>query len=199
MTSPTSKRLAAVVLAAGSSTRLGRPKQLVDWHGKTLVRRAAELALAHSSAGVTVVTGAEADKVAAGLDGLPLGLAYNCDWETGMGSSLRTGIHSISESVNIDALLVMLCDQPRLTDADITSLVEAWQIQPDKPSAAGYNNTVGVPAIIPFCLLGELVDLPPDRGAGGWLRDHSDVSVVGMSNADLDIDTIEDLQKLLEE
>jgi molybdenum cofactor cytidylyltransferase len=199
MMSPASKKLAAVLLAAGSSARLGRPKQLVDWHGKPLVRHAAELALECATAGVTVVTGAEADKVATALDGLSLSQTYNADWETGMGSSLAAGIGSISNSAGIDALLVMLCDQPRLTHADIVRLVEAWQIQPDKPAAAKYNYIVGVPAIIPFGLLNELAELPADSGAGGWLRSRSDVNVVDMQNADLDIDTIEDLQKLLEE
>jgi len=199
MTNPTSKRLAAVVLAAGSSVRLGRPKQLVDWRGKALVRHAAELAMECSSAGVTVVTGAETEQVAAALQGLHLSLAYNRDWETGMGSSLTAGIRSLSDSAGIDGLLVMLCDQPRLTYADIVPLLEVWKIHPDKPSAAGYNNIVGVPAIIPFGLLNELAELPADSGAGGWLRSRSDIRVVDMPNAGLDIDTVEDLQKLLEE
>jgi molybdenum cofactor cytidylyltransferase len=199
MTSTTPKKLAAVVLAAGSSARLGRPKQLVDWRGKALVRHAAELALACSSAGVTVVTGAEARNVATALEGLPLSLVFNSAWEAGMGSSLATGLSSLSDAADIDALLVMLCDQPRLTRADIVRLLETWQIKPDKPAAAGYNNVVGVPAIIPFSLLHELAELPADSGAGGWLRGRSDVSVIDMPNAALDIDTVEDLQKLLEE
>jgi molybdenum cofactor cytidylyltransferase len=199
MMSPASIKLAAVLLAAGSSVRLGRPKQLVEWRGKPLVRHAAELALECATAGVTVVTGAEADKVAEGLHGLPLSLTFNRDWESGMGSSLSAGISSVSDSASIDGLLVMLCDQPRLTHADIVRLVEAWRVQPDKPAAAGYNNILGVPAIIPFSLLNELAELPANSGAGGWLRSRSDVSVVDMQNADLDIDTIEDLQKLLEE
>jgi len=198
---PARGRLAAVLLAAGASVRLGRPKQLIEWQGKYLVKHAAELALDVCDAGVTVVTGAEADRVVTALEGLPLTCIYNRDWESGMGSSLTTGIdHLVREGGGeADALLLMLCDQPYITHTDIKQLVEAWQSYPDRPAGAGYSGIVGVPAIIPAGLLHTLVELPEDSGAGNWLRSRDDINVVTMPNAAIDIDTSKDLQDLLEE
>lgn len=189
--SPEPGKLAGIVLAAGSSERLGQPKQLVEWQGTTLVRRAAELALDVCNAGVSVVVGASSSQVTAELEGLSATIVYNNNWQTGMGSSLKAGIQASSKDA--DGLLLMLCDQPGIESDDLIRLVNVWQNQPDNPAAAAYSGTVGVPAILPAAMLPALDGISGDAGAGGLLRRYSDTSLVEMPSAAWDIDIATDL------
>ena len=189
--SPEPRKLAGIVLAAGSSERLGQPKQLVEWQGTTLVRRAAELALDVCNAGISVVVGASSSQVTAELEGLSVTIVYNNNWQTGMGSSLKAGIQASSKDA--DGLLLMLCDQPGIESDDLIRLVNVWQNQPDNPAAAAYSGTVGVPAILPAAMLPALDDISGDAGAGGLLRRYSDTSLVEMPSAAWDIDIATDL------
>jgi molybdenum cofactor cytidylyltransferase len=189
--SPEPGKLAGIVLAAGSSERLGQPKQLVKWQGTTLVRRAAELALDVCNAGVSVVVGASSSQVTTELEGLSAAIVYNNSWQTGMGSSLKAGIQASSKDA--DGLLLMLCDQPGIESDDLIRLVNVWQNQPDNPAAAAYSGTVGVPAILPAAMLPALDGISGDAGAGGLLRRYSDTSLVEMPSAAWDIDIATDL------
>jgi len=189
--SPEPRKLAGIVLAAGSSERLGQPKQLVEWQGTTLVRRAAELALDVCNAGISVVVGASSSQVTAELEGLSVTIVYNNNWQTGMGSSLKAGIQASSKDA--DGLLLMLCDQPGIESDDLIRLVNVWQNQPVNPAAAAYSGTVGVPAILPAAMLPALDDISGDAGAGGLLRRYSDTSLVEMPSAAWDIDIATDL------
>jgi molybdenum cofactor cytidylyltransferase len=190
----TTSDLAGVLLAAGGSSRLGQSKQLIKWRGLTLVRRAAELALDTCGAGVTVVTGANVAAIQQELQGLKLNFVNNSDWQLGMGSSLRVGLQVAPNDA--EAVLIMLCDQPLVTNSTLTDLAEQWFAKPDQPAAASYGDTIGVPAIVPRVLLDELATLPNDCGARSWLRSRTDISQVPMPHAEFDIDTPEDLKRL---
>lgn len=184
--------VAGVLLAAGDSSRLGQPKQLLQSEGQALVRRAAERLLRVCPAGVTVVTGAAAVEVTAALDGLAVRLVHNPDWRRGMASSLRCGL----SQVDGQSCLVMLADQPRVSSADLVRLVDVWQNEPARPAAAAYADTCGAPAVVPAELLPLLVaDLRGDSGAGRWLRERDDLVTVEMPTAAFDIDTLDDLQE----
>jgi molybdenum cofactor cytidylyltransferase len=196
MTLPIAK-LAGVLLAAGASTRLGRPKQLIEWRGQTLISRAVANLVSICGAGVTVVTGAHADEVESDIANCKVKLVRNPDWQSGMASSLRAGVNAAAGNT-ADALLVMLCDQPMVTLDDLVRLTDAWQNQPNCPVAAGYGAIFGVPAIIPAALLPELSALKDDSGARAFLRNRDDVQVVDISTALLDIDTVDDLLQLQE-
>jgi CTP:molybdopterin cytidylyltransferase MocA len=187
--------LQGVLLAAGGSRRLGRPKQLVEWQGMSLVRRAAELALMICDAGLVVVTGAEAQAVVAELASLDVQFTHNEHWEEGLGSSLRAGLGALSAGAT--ATLLMVCDQPRINAEDLQALRSAWRQNPGRPAAAAYADTIGVPAIVPLGFRDELINaLAGDRGAGRWLGEQADVSAVAMPNAALDLDTEADLGRL---
>src|SRR5437868_1282596 len=101
-----------LLLAAGASSRMGAPKQLLRYEGRTLLRRAAETALASVCRPVVVVLGAHAPQLQPELIGLPLRIVVNTHWEQGMGSSLRVGMETLLQEpkAEIEAVVIMLCD-----------------------------------------------------------------------------------------
>lgn len=187
---------AAIVLAAGASTRLGQPKQLVRLGGKSLLRRAAEAAVGSGAAPVVVVLGRDADLLRpelAGLDVLPV---MNPDWQEGMGSSLRCGIGAL-EDEGATAVLLMVCDQPRITAFKLKSLWDRYAAE-GKVIAVRYGDHPGVPAIFPAKYVSELAKITGDQGARsllGSLR-GSEIELVDLPEAGLDLDTPDDLSRL---
>src|SRR6185295_17934563 len=118
-------RLAGLLLAAGGSRRLGRPKQLLVHRGRTLVEAAADAALAVCNDAVIAVLGAFRDEVEAQLAPRELLIASNSQWREGIGTSLAAGVARLPASC--DGVLVLLCDQPRVTQDDLRALVAAWR------------------------------------------------------------------------
>ena len=161
-----------MVLAAGSSSRFGSPKQLVRVNGRplmhTVVSRAVELA-GHS---VTVVLGANAAELAPLLRHSPAGIAVNRDWAEGIASSIREGIAHAPQSA--DGVLIALADQVAVTTEDLRRLAGVWRRAPASIAAAQYAGTVGVPAIFPRWCFRELNELRGDRGAQLLLNRHVD-------------------------
>lgn len=187
--------LAGVVLAAGRSTRLGEPKQLVKLLGKPLVCRAVETASAVCGAGVIVVTGDSADRVERVLAEYPVMVARNEHWESGLAGSIATGVKGLM-GLSFDAVLVMLCDQPHVDKQDIARLAAVWQNAPTRPAAAAYGDRIGVPAIFPARYLDRLSSLEGDQGAQALLNEDQNASRLDMVSAGFDVDTPEDLEKL---
>ncbi|MGD8347145.1 MAG: nucleotidyltransferase family protein [Lysobacterales bacterium] len=195
-----SKKLYAILLAAGPSSRLGQPKQLVEYRGETLVRRAARL-LRESVAGeVLVVSGCEAERVGAAVEGLPVRAVINPDWKEGMGGSIAWGARQLPERV--DGILVGVCDQWLLERSDLDRLVESWRAAPGRIHVArwkeGAAEVSGPPVIFPGRMRGELKGLHPQRGARQLIDRHIDVvDFVSLESAAHDLDREEDLQRLL--
>ena len=189
--------LAGLLLAAGESSRLGEPKQLVTWHGKPLILSALEHALAVCGAGVTIVTGAYADQVEAAVAGKPVSLLKNSEWQRGIGSSVRCGITSIADT-GARATLMLLSDQPLVSTDDLAALVRLWTKDADQPVATCFADGNGVPAIFPERLFPALMGLPDHEGARGLLGDLPEDRLLRIPGADLDIDTPDDLQQLLQ-
>lgn len=183
-------RVTAVLLAAGGSRRLGRPKQLLPWRGEALVRHAARAALGCGADETLVVVGAHEDAVRAALAELPLRIVPNPDWEDGLASSLRVG----AQAARHDALLVVLADQPHVDAALLAALVDAGRAGATRV-ACDYAGRAGVPAF--FAHGDELHDLSRDRGARDLLQDPS-VPRIPFPAGTVDIDTEEDWQELLQ-
>lgn len=180
---------AALVLAAGASRRLGRPKQLVTLAGETLVHRAARLALEAGCHPVVVVEGAV--PLADALAGLDVERVHCADWAKGPGASLRRGAAALAGRA--DGVVVSLVDQPWLDAADLRRLITA----PGDVAAAAYEAVLGVPARFSGAALEVLAQVPDERGAGGWLNAHAaQVTAVPMPNAARDLDTPEDVAAL---
>jgi molybdenum cofactor cytidylyltransferase len=189
------KLLAGLLLAAGGSSRLGSPKQLIVWRSKPLIVHAVEQSLAVCDAGVVVVTGAHADAVAASLQDYPVELVHNPDWRSGVGKSLADGVR-VLHGRGATGVLVMLCDQPLVLESDLLRLADAWQDAPDIPAAALYHGTAGVPAIFPSTYFEQLTELVGDTGARALLRGQNACTIVDMPRAAIDIDTAEDIGSL---
>jgi CTP:molybdopterin cytidylyltransferase MocA len=155
-----------VLLAAGASRRLGRPKQLLVWRGETLVRRAARAALEAGVDELVVVAGAEKTAVAAALEGLDLRLVENPLWPEGIGGSIAAGVGAASGA----AVLLLLVDQPGVDAALLAELVAGMEAGHERV-ACSYGGVIGAPALFSAPSdLAALRELSGDRGARALLR-----------------------------
>jgi molybdenum cofactor cytidylyltransferase len=186
-------QIGAAVLAAGSSTRLGFPKQLVVRYGEPLVRRAARNALAVGASPVVVVLGANADLIAPALSGLSVTSVVNHDWRIGLSSSLAVALRAVINHPSCDGVLVTLVDQPQVDVYALRGLVDRFD-GTHRIVASEYNGIIGVPALFGREFVDDLSQLIGDAGAGGWLRSRRHaVTCVPLTAAAFDIDTASDL------
>jgi CTP:molybdopterin cytidylyltransferase MocA len=190
-------RIGAVVLAAGGSARMGRVKQLIDFEGESLVRRAARSAKEAGADPVVVVLGSNADLIAPALGGLPnVTMVINSQWERGQASSLAEGLRAVALEGKCDGVLVTLADQPLVDAAALRSLIDTF-IEGARIVAASYEGTIGVPALFGKEHLAQLMELSGDSGAGQWLRARrADVKSLPLANASVDVDTPADVGRL---
>ncbi len=190
--------VAGIILAAGGSTRLGSPKQLLEYRGRTLLRRAAEAALAAGCRPVVVVLGSSADRLCAELDGLDVQIVVNPGWPRGMGGSVRLGMAALADEADADAVLLTLCDQPLIEREALSRLLDAWSDrQRSSLVAAEYGGTLGVPAVFGREHFAELAALPDAAGAKPILQRHAaNVRAVPMPEASTDIDTREQYEQI---
>jgi len=200
MKKPEPGKFAAILLAAGPSSRLGQAKQLVRLDGESLVRRTARLLLSVDPVSLTVVTGFADDAVKQELSDLPVRFARNDDWEQGMGGSIACGIQNISEEV--DGVLITLCDQWRIEGSDLFSLISMWLTDISRITAASWfddkASVYGVPALFPRYYIRELIKLTGSKGAKAVISQNlANVQFVKMENAAYDLDRPEDLEQLL--
>lgn len=178
--------MSCVVLAAGSSSRLGRPKQLLPIEGEPLVRRAARTARAVAQ--TIVVIPANSLEIRAALADLDVSIVENGGADEGIASSIRCGVAAAPANV-----LLMVCDQPRITSEHLRALIDA----PAAIAATGYAGAAGVPARFSARFRDELLDLQGDVGARSVIERHRDaVAVIPFEDAKIDIDIAEDVKKL---
>jgi molybdenum cofactor cytidylyltransferase len=194
-----SYRVAAVLLAAGGSRRLGQPKQLVELDGRPLVRRAAQAALAAGCSPVLAVLGARAREVAAALAGLGVEAVPNEAHAEGIASSIRAGVAAAGRATPAcDGVLLLLVDQPRADAALLARLLARFaQGRGERIAACAYGGGLGAPAIFPRAQLPELAALRGDRGAKPLLEAaRGRVLEVPFPGGALDVDTPDDLAAL---
>lgn len=180
-----------VVLAAGASRRLGRPKQLVEIGGETLLQRTLHAAAATEPADMVVVLGHAAEQLAPLVATCGARVLVTTQWQHGMGHSLRQGVAALAQACS--GVLVVLCDQPALDAAHLQHLCRRWQAAPEHAVASGYADVIGVPALLPRAWLRDWQPTQ-DAGARALLRDRADaVDVVMNAALARDIDTPQDL------
>lgn len=191
-------KIGGIVLAAGGSSRMGRPKQLLQFEGKTLLRRAAESMTASMCDPVVAVLGAESEKTAAEIAGLSVHACINNEWETGMGSSIKTGLNEMLRAApDISAVVIVLCDQPFITAEKIDNLVTKFTETQKPIIAAEYNGVAGVPALFSKEMFDALSQIEGDKGARELIRNSANAAeTVPMPEAAVGIDTLNDYHRL---
>ena len=198
LTELTQPTVGLIILAAGSSSRMGSPKQLLTFKGVSLVRHAALTALGSGCNPVIVVLGASMELIRPEVEDLSLHILGNPDWEEGLGSSIRTGINYLLQTVpHISAALLMLCDQPMLSSSLIRQLVNEFQTSSAPVITSEYGNQWGVPALFGRELFGELLNLKGPSGAKNVIQKFAAKGrSVAFPKGLLDVDTPEDYQRL---
>lgn len=189
----------AVILAAGSSSRMGSPKQTLQYRGKSLLRRAALAALGAGCHPVIVVTGANAELSRSELEGLDVREVLNTGWESGMASSVRAGVAGlVSADVDVGATVLMLCDQPHVTAAVVSDLIAAHRASGSPVVASTYSGSFGVPALFVGALFAELTGLEGKSGAKEVINRHaSEAYFLPFRDGEVDVDTPADFARLL--
>jgi len=202
MSGPESERsdhnLSVIILAAGSSSRLGQSKQLVEVDGLSLLQKSVLAALNANYTHVLVVLGAHADQHRKTIAHLPVEIHIHNEWEKGMGSSLKIGLQRIIKyRPETNGIVVMVCDQPLITPVHLASLRNAYKNSDYKIVASGYNNVTGVPALFDRSLFPLLLEIKDTQGARVIIDSHIEsVSTIDWAEGYLDIDTPEDLRML---
>ena len=191
--------VALLLLAAGASTRMGQPKQLLPYRGRTLLRHAAETAAASGCAPLVLVTGALHEELLPEVADLPFQVVHNPDWETGMASSVRTGLAALAVAQPA-AILIMLSDQPLVPPALLHQLVARQQRTQAPAVATAYADALGVPAVFASSLFPALRQLHGTQGAGRLLAGLGEaVGRVPFAAGALDVDTPAQYAALLRE
>ena len=193
--------LPAIILAAGASTRLGRPKQLLRFPafgGETLLDHAVALARTSGAAPIFVVLGAHADEIHLECELLDCILVRNEVWAEGMASSLRVGIAAVLENAPAaSAAMVLVCDQPGLSAEHLCRLLDAHAENAARIAASLYAGRMGVPAIFPRGSFPALLELQGDQGARALLQQSgANVHVIEFPAGELDLDSPEDVARL---
>jgi molybdenum cofactor cytidylyltransferase len=191
-------KVAAVLLAAGGSTRFGQPKQLAIFQGEPLVTRMVAAADDAGCAPIVVVVGADAAQITPALAGLSVSIAMHSNWSNGVGSSIAVGVkHAADISADLDAAILLTCDQPFVNEAALRQLIQL-HLENGKPIiASAYADTLGIPALFDRSCFADLLQLQGDSGAKGIIlaRRH-DVVPFNFPDAAIDIDTATDYEKL---
>ncbi len=187
-------RIGGALLAAGASTRLGRPKQLLDYGGRPLIAHVLAQLSAAPVSDVAVVLGSSSETVAAALAGDRCERLDNPGWAEGIASSIRVAV-AWARARRFDALLLAACDQPRLTSDHIRALCEAYDGKRTSV-ASGYGQTCGIPAVFDASWYARLLSLRGDRGAGALLRSDECVYVIAWPDGGFDVDTEADARVL---
>lgn len=164
--------LAALVLAGGGSTRLGEPKQLLDWGGRPLLQHVVDVVSEWPVGTVAVVLGAHADAILERIDFGDATVVLNLEWEEGLASSLRVGLDALARDPRLDAALIALADQPMLEPTVVPRLVEAYRGARAKAVVPKYRYTRGNPVLVDRVLWPRLMSLSGDAGARGLLQAH---------------------------
>jgi CTP:molybdopterin cytidylyltransferase MocA len=192
--------VAAIVLAAGASRRLGQPKQLLMHGGETLLGRAIRLANEAGAAPTLTVLGANREVIHASIDLSSISIpVINDQWEKGISTSIHAGLKALDKAApNAQGVLILSCDQPRLPADHLRTLIQTFVVQLE-PSivASAYMGVNGIPAVFPRMTFPHLLALRGDRGARAMLVEPPcPLIAIPFPGGEVDIDRPEDLEQL---
>ena len=187
-------------MAAGSSSRMGTPKQLLQWKEATLIEDVITKALQLNTIKTIVVLGANHDKIISKITSYPIEIIHNLEWHKGLGNSIAFGVNHIQNNYQADGVLMVLADQPLIETSYLKAMTDSFEVNKNQIVATQYNNSkLGVPALFDRCYFNELSTIDGDKGAKSILKKHSN-SVIKMKLATnvFDVDTEEDYRKLFD-
>ena len=164
--------IAALVLAAGGSARLGTPKQLLPWGDTTLLGHVLEQVKERPFDQIFVVIGASGDEVLERVDLEAAIVVENPEWEEGMASSLRVGLDAVMRLSRADAVVIFLGDQPDISDEVVTGLLDARRSTKRQAIVPKYRYVWGNPVVVERSLWPRLMSLNGDEGAKRLLQAH---------------------------
>ncbi len=188
-----------LILAAGTSSRLGRPKQLLNIEGESLIERVIKESLKTDCQKIAVVLGAHFEKIKKEINNLPVNILMNENWQDGMSSSLQSGIRFLTKnSPSPDAVIILLCDQPFVNTALLKKIIHAFQESGKGIIASRYNSkAAGVPVLFSKKYFDIILQQEGQAGAKKLLRQYpEDVAYVEFLEGVFDIDTEEDLKAI---
>ena len=187
-----------IILAAGESSRLGQPKQLLKFKDKTLIRRAVENALSSDCSPIILVLGANYPTIKNEISDLNCEVVFNENWQSGMSSSIKIGLLKLLDlSPDIQAVIISLADQPLIKSKHFDKITEVFSRTTKPIIASFYNEIAGVPALFAKEFFTDLLNLEGDKGAKAILKSHPEsVETFYLPEAEIDIDTLEDFETL---
>jgi len=202
-----SSTVGLIILAAGASTRMGTPKQLLPYRERSFIRYITESAICASQQRfaiasvcqpIAVVLGANAEQIKPEISQLPVQIVENQQWDEGMSSSIRVGLEALlGVNQNLEAVAIALCDQPFVSSQTINQLIEAYHLTGKPIIASEYAGTLGVPVLFSHTLFSELMALKSNEGAKQLIKRHiHEVFSIPFPDGAIDIDTPNDYEKL---
>ena len=191
--------VAAIVLAAGASRRLGQPKQLLTLDGETLLARSLRLANEAGAAPVLVVLGANSELIGSAIPVGSATLVMNENWQQGIASSIHAGLKALDPAASdVRGVLILACDQPRLSAEHLCELIQSFAGQCETSIVAStYAGVHGIPAVFPREALPHLLALSGDKGARALLmQPPCPLIALAFEGGEVDIDRPDDLEQL---
>lgn len=188
-----------MILAAGSSSRMGQPKQLLPWKDSFLLDHAISIAESIQPSKTVVVLGANYERINSKIQHRKVVVFRNLKWEEGLGSSIACGINFIQNSVDpVDGVLIILPDQPLINENYLKLMIGQFRKNEKQIIASLYEtDKLGVPALFDRCYFEELIQLSGDKGAKKVISDNIEkVSALKTNHLIVDIDTEEDYKRL---
>lgn len=187
-----------IILAAGTSTRLGSPKQLLVYSGATLLQHSVEVAQTADADPVVVILGANADLIKSEIKNTKANAVVNPEWKEGMASTIRFGLQTLLKlNPEVDAVVMMVADQPFVTAELLNNLMEVHRKKQRSIVASKYGTTFGTPVLFAKRFFPELLELTGDVGAKSLVRKYmNEAAFVFFPEGEIDIDTVEDYEKL---
>jgi molybdenum cofactor cytidylyltransferase len=191
---------AIIILAAGASSRLGQPKQLLPFKAGTFIEQLASEAVASRLGAVVVVTGAAEKQVQDALKNIPVKISFHPNWREGMGSSIACGMKALMEtSPACENVIICVCDQPDVDAAVLNGLAEKRRTSGKGIVASAYAGTVGTPVLFSAAYFGQLVALSGEAGAKTIVKSNgTDLATLPFEAGARDIDTPADYAQLLQ-
>jgi len=189
-------RVSIILLAAGSSSRMGQSKQLLEVHGTSLLLHSVRAAIDSGARSVNVILGANELAHREIIRNQPVSVISNHYWKSGMGSSIKAGLnHIVRKYSDTEAVIIMVCDQPAINAAHLRSMMLKFKSSNSPIVASAYSGTAGVPALFSRAFFSNILMLKDEQGAKKIIEQFPEQrATIDFPDGSIDLDTGEDYQ-----